>query len=83
MKNNIFTFHNKSYKQIRGTAIGTQIAPTYANLILAYLEEKFLYWKIETNFGSMIANDFIAQLKRFLDDMFIIIIIIIINLYFV
>ena len=28
------------YNQIRGTAMGTKFAPTYATLVLAYLEEK-------------------------------------------
>ena len=30
LKNNIFEFSDKTYKQIRGTAIGTKFAPPYA-----------------------------------------------------
>ena len=32
LKNNIFEFSDKTYKQIRGTAIGTKFAPPYAVL---------------------------------------------------
>ena len=42
LKNNIFEFSDKIYKQIRGTAIGTKFAPPYAILFMAALEEKIL-----------------------------------------
>ena len=42
LKNNIFEFFDKTYKQIRGTAIGTKFAPPYAVLFMAALEEKIL-----------------------------------------
>ena len=42
LKNNIFEFSDKIYKQIRGTAIGTKFAPPYAVLFMATLEEKIL-----------------------------------------
>ena len=42
LKNNIFEFSDKTYKQIRGTAIGTKFAPPYAILFMAALEEKIL-----------------------------------------
>ena len=42
LKNNIFEFSDKTYKQIRGTAIGTKFAPPYAVLFMAALEEKIL-----------------------------------------
>jgi hypothetical protein len=31
LKNNVFEFHNKYYLQIQGTAMGTKMAPAYAN----------------------------------------------------
>ena len=38
--NNIsFQFNNINYIQTLGTAMGTKMAPTYATLTLAYLEE--------------------------------------------
>ena len=42
LKNNIFEFSDKTYKQIRVTAIGTKFAPPYAILFMAALEEKIL-----------------------------------------
>ena len=42
LKNNIFEFSDKTYKQICGTAIGTKFAPPYAVLFMAALEEKIL-----------------------------------------
>ena len=40
LKNNLFEFDQKTFKQVRGTAIGTKFAPPYAILFMADLEEK-------------------------------------------
>ena len=42
LKNNIFEFSDKTYKQILGAATGTKFAPPYAVLFIAALEEKIL-----------------------------------------
>ena len=42
LKNNIFQFDEKTFKQVRGTAIGTKFAPPYAILFMADLDEKIL-----------------------------------------
>ena len=42
LKNNIFQSDEKTFKQVRGTAIGTKFAPPYAILFMADLEEKIL-----------------------------------------
>ena len=42
LKNNIFEFDEKTFKQKRGTAIGTKFAPPYAILYMADLQEKLL-----------------------------------------
>ena len=42
LKNNIFTFKEKTLKQKRGTAIGTKFAPPYSILFMAALEEEIL-----------------------------------------
>ena len=42
LKNNIFEFDEKTFKQKRGTAIGTKFAPPYAILFMADFEEKML-----------------------------------------
>ena len=39
---NLFVFNEKYYLQIHGTAMGTRMAPSYANLFLGKLERKFL-----------------------------------------
>ena len=48
LKNNIFTFKEKTLKQKRGTAIGTKFAPPYSILFMAELEEEILR-EIELN----------------------------------
>ena len=42
LKNNIFEHNEDLYKQLRGTAIGTKMAPSYAVLFMGKLEEEFL-----------------------------------------
>ena len=62
MKNNYFRFRGNFYHQIHGTAMGTSVAPPYANLYLARLE------------GRVIAESPIKPLfyRRFIDDGFFI-----------
>ena len=50
--------------------MGTKFAPTYATLVLAYLEEK-LYVQTEIKYGKEIARYIKDNWKRFLDDCFI------------
>ena len=71
LKNNTFNFDSKHYAQIKGTAMGTKMAPTYATLTLGYLEE-ILYSKINEQFNSTTADNIKTTWKRFLDDCFII-----------
>ena len=42
LKNNIFEFDEKTFRQVRGTANGTKFAPLYAIFFMADLEEKIL-----------------------------------------
>ena len=42
LKDNIFQFNKKTFKQLRGTAIGTKFAPSYAIIFTANLEERIL-----------------------------------------
>ena len=42
LKNNLFEFDQKTFKQVRGTTIGPQVTPPYAILFMANLEEKIL-----------------------------------------
>ena len=80
LKNNIFEFDEKTFKQKRGTAIGTKFAPPYAILFMADLEEKLfeifekktmIWWRyIDDIFfiwehGEESLRDFIDQVNLF------------------
>ena len=70
LENNNFYFNDKFYTQKQGTAMGTKFAPTYATLVLGFLEEK-LYLQAdeisENGIGAMLKADW----RRFLDDCFV------------
>ena len=42
LQSNVFLFGNVLYHQIKGTAMGTLMAPNYINLFMASLEEKII-----------------------------------------
>ncbi len=69
LENNTFQFNRMHFKQISGTAMGTKMAPTYATLVLGYLEIK-LYTLFEAHFGPAGKQYLIENFKRFLDDVF-------------
>ena len=47
LENNYFCFNENYFLQIKRTAMGTKFVPTYATLVLAYLEEKHKPWYIK------------------------------------
>ena len=47
LKNNFFEFNGEFFQQVRGTAIGTKCAPSYAILFLAALEQRLLDHHVE------------------------------------
>ena len=59
---NNFEFDDKEYLQVGGTAMGTKLAPSFANSFMGDFEEKFVY--------SYPIQPFIW--KRFIDNIFII-----------
>ena len=69
LENNNFLFDDQFYNQIRGTAMGAKFAPTYATLVLGYLEEKLIKRLEPTDkqFSLYVRE----QWKRYLDDCFI------------
>lgn len=71
LENNNFFFNGNFYRQLRGTAMGTKVAPVYATLTLGYLE-KFLYSSINSKYGNNMYNFFINNYYRFLDDVLLI-----------
>ena len=60
----MFEFEGNIYKQIRGTAMGTPMAPTIANIFMRYPEEKV--------FKKSIINHKNIIWKRYIDDIFLI-----------
>jgi len=59
LTNNIFEFNGKFYIQVNGTAMGTKMAPAYANTYLKHKEEKK---KI---------SDQVELFRRYIDDILI------------
>ena len=70
LENNHFHFDNEFYLQIKGTAMGTKVAPTYATLVMGYLEDQ-LYNRSSTVFDQSFCEYIQANWKRYLDDCFI------------
>lgn len=62
LNNNYFTYGGKWYLQIKGTAMGTNVAPLYANLYLADLE---LLWQEQNRLPSFYL--------RYLDDLIVVV----------
>ena len=65
LKNNIFEFDEKDFKQVRATGLGTKFAPSYAILFMADLEEKILnvfeeksmiWWRYIDEFFFFVGN---------------------------
>ena len=77
LKNNTFEFNNLYFKQIHGTAMGTKLAPAYANTFMGDLENNFLktqhfkpiYYRRFIDDIFMIWPHPIEELKHFIDRM--------------
>ena len=76
LKNNIFEFFDKSYKQIRGMTIGTKFAPSNAVPFMTALEEKILnkvkrkpnvWWRYIGDI-FFIGEHFEESLKEFINE---------------
>lgn len=62
LTNNYFEFRNQLYHQLSGTAMGSQMAPCYANIVMHHLEKDwFLKHRRQ-----------ILLYRRYLDDLFVI-----------
>ena len=62
LENNFFTFEGQCYQQVFGTAMGTPMAPSVANLFMGWLEDQLLD-------NSPVPIQ-INTWKRFFDDIF-------------
>ena len=62
LTNNHFEFNGEFYHQLSGTAMGTKLAPSYANLFMTKFEDKYVYtYPLQPQLW-----------KRFIDDIFVI-----------
>ena len=68
LQNNLFTFHDATYKQLIGVAMGTHPAPPYADIFMARKIDKKI-----TDLASLEFTLMLLTLKRFLDDYFMIV----------
>ena len=66
LKSNAFRFGNEYYRQITGTAMGTPMAPNYANLFMDNFEQNLLHdYSQKTGLSPLVWF-------RFIDDIFFI-----------
>ena len=66
LKNNIFMFNDRYFHQVKGTAMGTKMATTYATLTLGYFEE--MYHRICEKLGEEYHESIKMNWKRYLGD---------------
>ena len=67
-KNN-FQFNGKNYLQVSGTAMGTCVAPTYANILMADLENGcvYIYLKQTTTCLAQIHRQYLLHMATWPD----------------
>lgn len=70
LEHNFFTFLGDIYLQTYGVAMGTSVAPTYANLVLGYIE--FLFVNSSPFLSLSSRKYFQSNFRRYIDDGFII-----------
>jgi len=70
LENNNFLFNDRFYNQTKETAMGTKVAPTYANLVMGYLERN-LFHQIKITYDEHFVSIFKTFWKRYLDDCFL------------
>lgn len=63
LENNFFNCNGVMYHQKKGTAMGTRIAPSYANLFMGKFEQRFI-----TSGIPFVSN--INMYRRYIDDLF-------------
>ncbi|XP_056407822.1 uncharacterized protein LOC130303807 [Hyla sarda] len=67
LNRNFFIFSSRFYHQLRGTAMGSPVAPTYANLLLGWWEEAIVFGEDNSRF-----HHHIIYWGRYIDDVAVI-----------
>jgi hypothetical protein len=67
LRHNFFSFGDTLYHQVSGTAMGTNGAPSFANLFMLFFEMKFI---LNRNFAY--SNAFLKFYRRYIDDAFVV-----------
>ena len=67
LKSNYFTFDEKWYIQIQGTAMGSAFAPNYANLFMGHWESQSIHNRAAS---PLLKN--VTFWKRYIDDIFMV-----------
>ncbi|XP_041424932.1 uncharacterized protein LOC121395445 [Xenopus laevis] len=62
---NYFIFRDEFFLQLKGTAMGSNVAPSYANIFMGKFEEKFIY-------DNQLFKKHCIKWLRYIDDVFII-----------
>ena len=69
LQNNNVKFSNEFYNRIKGTAMVTIFAPTYATFLMVYFEIKvYSVWFFK--YGELLAKYIKENWNRFLDEFF-------------
>ncbi len=77
LESNNFQFNGDNYLQVGGTAMGTRVAPSLANIFMADFEEKYVYtyhkqplfWKRYLDDCVLVWVHGEEELKKFLDHL--------------
>ena len=67
LQNNTGYFDGEFHRQTRGTSTGIKPAPSYADLVMGYLEIK-LFYILKNELNDKVAHYFWKHYRRFLDD---------------
>ncbi|CAJ0958430.1 unnamed protein product [Ranitomeya imitator] len=66
LRRNFLLFGDEFFLQLRGTAMGSNVAPTYANIYMAVLEDEFVYnsslWRHGTSLELEAFHGFLNQI---------------------
>lgn len=70
LKHNYFEFDSQLYHQVAGTAMGTNMAPAYANIFMHFLETQFIDWAMDAAFDNGKNEPYFLCWCRYIDDIF-------------